>query len=145
MKFFHQAKRKYFWLSLSAFLLSACGGGGSSGGSDDPIPAGPQVTLSGTVQYARVPPAADGLGLDYDNESNQPARGVVVEALSAGGSVLDATVTDASGAYSLNVAENTEVRVRAKAQLLKEGTPGWDVRVTDNTQGNALYALTGEL
>lgn len=134
-------------LLLLAGVVGACGGG-SGGGSDEPTtpgPTGPQVTLSGTISYTRVPYAADGFGLDYDNAVDTPARGVVVEALSASDAVLGSTVTDASGAYSLSVAENTDVRVRAKAQLLKTGTPAWDVKVTDNTQGNALYSLTGAL
>lgn len=129
--------------------LGACGGGGSSNDGDaptpTPTPTGPQVSLSGTISYTRVPPAADGFGLDYDSAADQPARGVVVEALSASNTVLGSTVTDANGTYSLNVSENTDVRVRAKAQLLQTGTPAWEVTVTDNTQGNALYSLTGSL
>lgn len=130
-------------LLLLAGVVGACGGG-SGGGSDEPAP-GSKVTLSGTISYTRVPYAADGFGLDYDNAVDTPARGVVVEALSASNAVLGSTVTDADGAYSLLVAKNTDVRVRAKAQLLKTGTPAWDVKVTDNTQGNALYSLTGAL
>ncbi len=128
-------------------MLAACGGGGSS--DDDspvtPVPVGPQVALSGTISYTRVPSATDGIGLDYDNAVDKPARGVVVEALGANNAVLAATATDDNGAYSLSVSENTAVRVRAKAQLLKTGTPGWNVSVTDNTQGNAPYFLTGSL
>ncbi|MGI9293098.1 MAG: hypothetical protein ACR2PS_03875, partial [Pseudomonadales bacterium] len=131
---------------MLACVLGACGGGGSGGGDDTPPPpTAAQVTLSGTISYTRVPYATDGFGLDYNNAVDQPARGVVVEALSASDAVLDSTVTDANGAYSLSVTENTDVKVRAKAQLLKTGTPAWDVTVTDNTQGNALYSLTGSL
>ncbi len=126
-------------------VLAACGGGGGSSKSDSPAPAGPQVKLSGTINYTRVPGAADGLGLDYANAVDKPARGVVVEALAANNAVLDTTVTDDNGAYSLSVSADTNVRVRAKAQLLQSGTPGWDVSVTDNTNGNAPYFLTGAL
>ncbi|MGI9288137.1 MAG: hypothetical protein ACR2P1_22320 [Pseudomonadales bacterium] len=128
-----------------ACAVGACGGGGSSGGGDAPTPIGPQVSLSGTITYTRVPSAADGFGLDYGSAIDKPARGVVVEALSANDTVLDSTVTAANGAYSLSVSENTDVKVRAKAQMLQTGNPGWDVSVTDNTQGNALYSLTGGL
>ena len=33
--------------------------------------------------------------------------------------------------------------MRVKAELVSAGTPAWDFRVLDNTDGNALYALDG--
>lgn len=147
MSIFVDNLRRFLALMLVA-ALAACGGGGSSsdsgGGSNDDDNS-PLVKVSGTINYTRIPAAADGFGLDYGNAVDQPARGVMVEALSGSDAVLASTVTDENGAYSFSVAANTDVKVRAKAQLLKTGTPAWDVTVTDNTSGNSPYFLTGAL
>ncbi len=148
MKTFAVISTRFLTLAL-ATALAACGGGGGSSDDVPPVidPQVPdlQVTVSGIVSYTRVPTATDGVGLDYANAVNMPARGVVVQALGSNNAVLVSGVTDDSGAYALSVPTNTDVRVRAKAQLLKTGTPAWDALVTDNTSGNSPYFLTGAL
>ena len=37
------------------------------------------------------------------------------------------------------------IRVSAHMQRTEADGPRWDVKVTDNTQGNALYVLQGDL
>ncbi len=128
-----------FLQSISITILSALAacGGGSGGGSDT-------VTISGTISYDRVPQvSATSAALDYNRISQEVAKGIVVEALSNNNTVLDSTVSDDSGNYSVTVSANAMVRIRAKAQL-KQNTQ-WDFQVTDNTNGNALYALDGSL
>ena len=87
-------------------------------------------------------PAVAGIGLDYANTRASPARGVTVE-LVQGASVLASTTTDAAGAYSFSVAQNTNVAVRVRAQMIRTGSPSWDFRVADNTNGDAQYVLDG--
>ncbi len=102
------------------------------------------VTVSGKITFDRVPSNSNGIGLNYAGVTQAAARGVVVEAVKlADRSTLDSTTTDASGNYSLQVPSNTVVFIRAKAELLKTGTPAWHFRVLNNTNSNALYALDG--
>ena len=103
------------------------------------------MTISGTITYDSVPHNPTTSGLNYNATVPLPARGVTVQLLNGSGSVLDTTKTDATGDYSFSVASETNVRVRARAEIVETGTPGWDVSVTDNTNGNALYVLSGSL
>jgi hypothetical protein len=71
-----------------------------------------------------------------------PARGVTVE-LTNSGAVIASATTDAAGGYSFDVAANTTVALRVRAEMLRSGAPSWDFRVVDNVNGNALYVLNG--
>ena len=101
------------------------------------------MTISGKVTFDRVPfDTQAGQGLNPAGATEQPARGVVVEAVGAANDILASGLTDAAGDYSLVVANNTSVVIRAKAQMLKTSSGAtWDVRILDNTNGDALYAL----
>ena len=67
--------------------------------------------------------------------------------MDAGGAVLERTRSDANGRYRLTVAANTQVRIRIRAhmQRTQAGGPRWDIKVTDNTNGNALYVAQSDL
>jgi len=110
-----------------------------------PPPGG--VTVSGRVLFERVPflPYPQD-GLNYPGTFTAPAREIEVELLQAAtGAVLATSMTDINGNFALAAAPNTDVRVRAKALSRVTGTtarPGaWDLRVLNNTNGNALYVL----
>ncbi len=112
-------------------------------------PPPPGVTISGRITFERVPfSTAAGRGLNYPGTFEAPAREIEVELLRASNSeVLATTVTDTAGNYSLNGPGNTDVFVRAKAVSRFAGTAArpaaWDLRVLNNTNGNALYVLDG--
>ena len=136
---------------FAATALASCGGSGNSSPAPQsivPTPAAQAasstITLSGKITYDRVS-HTDNSGLDYANVMAQPARGVVVELLNASSEILDTTLSNSNGDYSFTLDANTDVRIRAKAQLLSQSIAAWDFRVTDNTQGNQLYALQGSL
>lgn len=143
-------------LTLFGFALSSCGGGGG-GGSTTTTPVTPptgggtgggtggSVTISGVVTFDLVPSNTSTSGLNYTAASQAPARGVVVEVLDNGGSILFSDVTDDAGNYSFTVDSNTNVRIRAKAQMLQTSGAQWDVRVIDNTSSDSLYAVQGSL
>lgn len=121
-------------------LPIGCSGGGGGGGGGGPGP--PPVSVSGTITYDYVPTSM--AGLDYANTTAVPARGVLVEAIRAQDNhIFDTAITDDSGAYSVNVSPSTLVYVRVKSQIRSAGGPTWDVRVVDNTSGDALYAVVG--
>ncbi|HUP91257.1 MAG TPA: PKD domain-containing protein, partial [Solimonas sp.] len=107
-------------------------------------PAAPPgtVNVSGKVTFDRVPQDATG-ALDYGSISQEPARGITVQAMNAAGTtVLDTAVTDALGNYTLTVAQNTSVIVRALSEMVDTGAgPSWDFSVVDNTAGDALYKV----
>ncbi|MEO1553632.1 MAG: hypothetical protein AAFR82_06815 [Pseudomonadota bacterium] len=83
--------------------------------------------------------------LDYDSISQDPARGVVVQAVNASGTVLDTDVTDASGGYSVSVDPSTDVRVQVRSEMQQTTGATWDIQVLDNTSGDAIYVLAGSL
>lgn len=129
---------------MAAAWLAACGGGGGGGsdggGSGGGTPPPAEVTVTGTVTYDKPTIRPDNT-LDLNQTERLPVRGATVEILRGSDSSLLATVvTDGSGNYSATVT-NTSLRIRAKAQLLKSGSGGYDLEVRDNTGGNALYAL----
>jgi len=116
------------------------------------VVAGPpptSVTVSGRVTFERVPfSAALGRGLEFTAIIESPAREVEVELLAAGsGAVLATSATDTGGYFSLTTTPNTDVFVRAKVMSRFTGTSArpasWDLRVRNNTNGDALYVLDG--
>ena len=111
-----------------------------------PTPSG-QARISGRLSFDRILFIPLIGGLDYSNTRQEPIRGVWVEAVNASGAVLARTRSDAEGRYRLDVAANTEVRIRIRAHMQRSavGGPRWDVKVTDNTNGNALYVAQGDL
>jgi hypothetical protein len=129
-----------------ACLLASCGGGGGGGGGGTDAA---NVTISGSAEYESVPknnlvsgPTAG--ALDYNAATFRPIRQATVQVIDGAGNVLGSTVTSDSGAYSVTVANpNADVRVRVRAESVRSGASGgaWDVRVLDNTSGNALYVL----
>lgn len=122
-------------------VLAACGGGGGGGGGSDD---GATTTVSGKITFDRVPVDQNGR-LDFNAVTQADARQIVVEAISASNSaVLATTTTDTSGNYSLTVPTNTNMFIRAKAQMTKAGSGAtWSFSVKNNTNGNALYVLDG--
>ena len=129
-------------------MVTAANAGGRSAASAQvsATPQAPPVAISGLLTFDLVPVTDNG-GLDYGNIRQQPIRGVRVEALDAGGAVLASTRSDADGRYRLTVAANTPVRIRASAHMRQTDASGprWDVKVSDNTNSNALYTLQGSL
>jgi hypothetical protein len=84
-------------------------------------------------------------GLSYANASVQPIREAVVELIRSGGSTLATTTTDDNGNYSLTAPANTSVFVRVQAQSRRTTTPARNIRVLNNTNGNALMCSTVQL
>lgn len=118
---------------------------------DQVLAVDPGSTLTGQVQYQRVPLGS--IGLDYSSIIDAPARGIVVEALAVNNGQcsnqpLARTVTDANGNYGLNVPLDTPVCLQAVAQMFRSGSDGgaaWNIQVTDNTQANQVYRLSDGL
>ena len=144
---------RLFRLTLIGWLcagLSACGGGGSSSGSSATSAAPPSaptvtsVSVSGKLTYDRVPHTQDST-LDYANTAALPIRGVIVEAVDAAEQVIASAMSDEDGDYRLSLDADTDIRLRVKAQLLSTADASWDVKITDNTDNDALYALQGSL
>jgi PKD repeat protein len=108
---------------------------------------GANPTISGRVTFERVPfssTVSSTVGLNYLNITAQPAREVVVELIAAGnGLALASTTTDSNGNYAFTVPSGVNAFVRAKAQALRATVPRFNIRVLNNTGGNALYVLDG--
>jgi hypothetical protein len=126
----------------AAILLGCSGGSGGDGGSQ------PSVTISGRITYDRVPLSTSGRGLDYEATVALPVRAINVDLVRASDqAVLASTTTDGNGAYSVSAPANTNVFVRARAVSRSAGSPSeparWDLRILNNTNGNALYVLDG--
>jgi len=94
------------------------------------------VTVAGKLSYEFVPPNPNCRGLDFGSTEVRPIRGVTVQLVDGNNDsiVLDTSLVDDNGDYSFsNVAPNTDVRVRVRAELQRAGTPGWNVEIRDNT------------
>lgn len=127
-----------------SFMLTVTDNDGASA-SDNVTIILHQTPVVGKVTFDLVPFNTVSNGLDYENTVVSPARGVVVEAIDADGNQLESTATDSNGNYILNVNPGAQMRIRVSAQLLQTEGANWNVRVTDNTNGNALYVTEGEL
>ncbi len=91
------------------------------------------VTISGNLLYEFPPPQNACNGLNFAGIQLRPIRQVTVELLDATGTtVLDTTLSDDSGAYSLTANASTNVMIRVRAELKKGGNPSWDVEVRNN-------------
>ncbi len=131
-----------FTAGISALLISGCHHDDDrkncgQGGLGD-------ITLSGEVTYDFIPHSDNG-ALHYDSAERRAVRGATIELLGRNGDLISATTTNETGAYSLTAPANTELRVQVKAALTQTGSPAWDIRITDNTEGNALYTMQGDL
>ncbi len=127
-------------------VLSACGGGGGGGGGFVALPAlvPTTVTLNGVATYDAI--ANPSGALVYTGIAAKPVRGATVEIINAASTVLATATTDASGAYSVSVPSNTDLRVRVRAQITQSGGgANWDVTVRDNTQSDAIYSMESAL
>ncbi|MEL6858676.1 MAG: hypothetical protein AAFO74_09835 [Pseudomonadota bacterium] len=97
------------------------------------------------MTFDKVPSQNDFTGLNYNAITQDPARGIVVEAVNAGGTVLATDVTDGSGNYTVNVDAQTDVQIRVRSQIQQTTGATWNIQVVDNTSSNAIYLLTGSL
>jgi hypothetical protein len=139
-------------LSTTTFTLTCQGVGGTSAPQSVAVtvtpPEGGKVIVTGTIQFERIPFATDRGGLDPNNPVLSPARGVVVEAIPAGSDsnpALATTTTNRDGVYAVAVPPNTNIFIRARAQMIKAGAaPTWNISVRNNTDNNAVYALRGD-
>jgi hypothetical protein len=90
--------------------------------------------LAGRLFYELPPPNAACRGLDFNNVLEKPARRMTVLLLDSSNAVLDTTVTADDGYYQFSaVPQNTNVRVRIRAELVQSGVQSWEVNVRDNT------------
>ena len=105
----------------------------------------PKVNISGKVTFDLVPFNTFTSGLDYSKTVASAARGILVEAIDTSNSQIEATTTDSNGLFSLDIETNTDLRLRVSAQLKQTTGAQWDVRVTDNTNNDALYITQGDL
>ena len=111
------------------------------------------MVISGQVTFDNVPHRTNNgtatsvvrTVLDYDNITQDPVRGVVVQAVNASGTVLDTDVTDASGNYAVTVDASTDVRIQVRSEMQQSTGATWDIQVLDNTSSNAIYVLAGSL
>ncbi len=106
------------------------------------------VTVSGKITFDHVPFNTTTNGLNYNGITQKPARGVTVEAVTSAGAALSPAVTgvtDANGDYSLQLPLNTDVRIRARAEMVSTTGTMWDVKVVDNTSSDALYTMQGSV
>ncbi|NEW60618.1 hypothetical protein GSY74_04920, partial [Sulfurovum sp. bin170] len=104
------------------------------------------LRIIGKITYDRVGVNSNGVGLNYNNITKEAAKQVTVKVIDSTGKTIATTTTDDSGEYILdNLPENTEVKIRVYAEMKKAGATGWDVKVVDNTSGDAQYVIESSL
>lgn len=121
-----------------ALMMAACGS--SSSGSTPPPPL--TVTISGNLSYEFPPPNALCRGLNFSNIQIRPIRQATVQLLDATGmTVLDSTVSDDTGSYSVTVGSSTDVVLRVRAELV---AANWNVEVRNNVDTSASPPPLGQ-
>jgi len=132
--------------TVLTFLLTVSDNRGATATDTVSIIDAANGTIVGHIDFERVPLNPATSGLNYAATSDAPVRGAVVEAIDAGDrtTLLASGMTDDLGSYSLSFKAGAAFFLRVKAQMLATGTPAWNFRVVDNTNGNALYVLDGE-
>ncbi len=104
-------------------------------------PQGGGSAIDGKVTFDRVP--VTHMGLDYDNTTQEPSRGVLVRLYDNANKQLDETTTDDSGDYRFeNLQTGKSYKVRIYAYLKSDK---WDIRVVDNVDGKLQYAMEGSV
>jgi hypothetical protein len=142
-------------LLSAVWVVQGCGGsGGSSVASAAPAASGAvisapavpnQVTVSGLASYESVPVNQATGALNYAGLVTKPARGVTVQAVSAGAVLASAAAND-QGNFSLNLPVNTSYFLRMRAEVLAApGSASWSVSIKDNTAQDALWVVDGAL
>ncbi len=144
-------------LTMVLFMMTGCPGGddgedgtdaGSSNGSDAGTggtggPGSNPMTVGGKVTYDFVPatynPTTDTGTLAFAQTTVKPVRRAVVQAMK-GTSVLATTTTDEQGNYQLTFTPGTGTGQLLIAVLAKTLTPA--IQIEDNTDGNAIWALS---
>ncbi len=111
-----------------------------------PLESNGDLSISGKITFDRIGVNANRIGLDHEHVQVLPARRVTVKAIGSSNEVVATTSTDDQGEYRLeHLPENTEIKIRVYSEMLKTGDGGWDVKVQDNTNGDATYVLEGSL
>jgi hypothetical protein len=94
------------------------------------------VTVSGILSYEFVPADHNNstcFGLDFSQTMALPIRAATVQLLDDSDGVIAETTAGDDGSYSFdNIDINIDVRIRARAELKRSGSPNWDVEVRDN-------------
>jgi len=102
-----------------------------------------KLRVIGRVTYDRVSVNSSGYGLNYNNISKEVAKQVVVKLIEGNMDKVYETTTDDSGNYEFEgVSPNSCIKVLALAKLK---SAKWDLKVEDNTNANALYAIESSL
>jgi hypothetical protein len=108
----------------------------------NPLAVGNAV-VAGRITFARVRFATTSpFGLDYASPVQQPARFILVRAISSPGFAdLGSTYTDSNGNYSLVVPGNTNMLVIAVARMQRAGgaPPHWNFRVQNGVAAANPY------
>lgn len=141
---FLSISRRLHCVAAAAVLsigLTACGGGGGGGGGGSSATSSPTVTVSGKATFTDFQLGTNGkAGIDYDNPTNKPIRGAVVEVQSPPGVAFGTpTNTAADGTYTINAPINGDIRVIIKAALGTPATP--NTTIIDNTKSGAIYSM----
>jgi len=129
----------YLLSSFLLFFIVACT-------PDAPIPVDKEVKILGGITFDRVPLKMGKYGevsLDYAHIKVVPASNILIKVLDENEQILSQTATDKKGKYIVSVPKNTNVKIRAYAQMIKE--KHWDVSIVDNTNVNAMYVIEGAL
>ena len=114
--------------------------------SDGLTPQGEGVEISGTITFDRIPVKQGNYGiiqLNYNDTQTLPAQNVLIKAIDKNDKILYQTSSNYEGKYKLYVPENTQVKIRVYARMLKE--KHWDVSIVDNTNMKATYVIEGNL
>jgi hypothetical protein len=106
------------------------------------------IRIIGKITYDRVHVNNNGIGLNYNNITQESMKQVKVElvkgdcGVAMSSNIIASTTTDDDGNYEFNnLPSNQNARICVYAQMEKFGDNGWRLKVVDNTNGDALYTM----
>jgi len=124
-------------LAVSLLMLVACSGGSGGSGTAGASGAVQALQVSGVIQFEDKEYGAYGFN---GNTQFKPVRFAVVDLVDANNAIIDTTITDESGNYSLT-GSGSNPRLRVLAQT--DASVGAVIKIHDHN-GN-VYAVSHEL
>ncbi len=114
-----------------------------------PAPTSTGRTIIGKITYDKVHVNDNGRGLNYNNITRENVRRVTVKLVRnscTSNDILQTTTTNNNGDYEFsNLTATQNVKICVYAELKRSGTRGYNVRVVDNTNNDALYTMQSSL
>jgi len=106
------------------------------------------ITISGIINYVKPRLNLNHIGFSSNLTTTNPAKQIVLKLIDDNAREISTTTTNDKGEYKFfYIPKDIKVKVRIYS-IMKNEQPrigSWDVKVVDNTNNSAVYAIDGKL